>query len=92
MFLGVFRSAENMKFVLKGRICCTFRVFPRPFNCLRGPSLLVELTGDDDSATSTVAVLRIMSLKEYAWPSHILSMTQSMDQPRVRLLILLVVS
>ena len=35
-------------------------------------SSLVELRGDDDSATSTVAVIR-MSLKEYAWPSHILS-------------------
>ena len=71
MFLGVFRFTENMKFVLKGRIRCTFRVFPGLFYCSRGPSL-VELTGDDDSATSTVAVLR-MSLKEYAWPSHILS-------------------
>ena len=47
----------------------------------------VELTGDCDSATSTVVVIR-MSLKEYAWPSHILSM----DQPRVRLPVLLVVS
>ena len=64
MFLGVFRSAENMKFVLNGRIRCTFRVFPGSFNCLRGPSL-VELTGDDGSATGTVAVLQ-MSLKEYA--------------------------
>ena len=71
MFLGVFRFTENMKFVLKGQIRCTFRIFPGPFNCLRGPSL-VELTGDDNSATSTVAVIR-MSLKEYAWPSHILS-------------------
>ena len=35
-------------------------------------SSLFELTGDDDSATSTVAVIGI-SLKEYAWPSHILS-------------------
>ena len=35
-------------------------------------SLLVELTGDDDIATSIVDVIR-MSLKEYAWPSHILS-------------------
>ena len=31
---------------------------------------LVELTGDDDSAITTVAVIQ-MSLKEYAWPSHI---------------------
>ena len=54
-------------------------------------SSLVELTGDDDSATSTVAVIR-MSLKEYAWPPHILSKKPSMDQPRVRLPILLVVS
>ena len=52
---------------------------------------MVELTGDDDSATSTVAAIR-MSLKEYAWPSHILSKWQSMDQLRVRLPILLVVS
>ena len=66
MFLGVFRFTENMKFVLKGRIRCTFRVFPGLFYCLRGPSL-VELTGDDDSATCTVAVIRI-SLKGYAWP------------------------
>ena len=35
-------------------------------------SSLVELTGDDDSATNTVAVIQ-MSLKEYACPSHILS-------------------
>ena len=35
-------------------------------------SSLVELTGDDDSAASTVAEMR-MSLKEYVWPSHILS-------------------
>ena len=35
-------------------------------------SSLVELTGDNDSATSTVAVIR-MFLKESAWPSHILS-------------------
>ena len=39
-----------MKFVLKGRIRCTFRVFPGPFYYSRGPSL-VELTGDDDSTT-----------------------------------------
>ena len=64
MFLGVFRFTENMKFELRGRIRCTFRVFPGPFYCSRGPSL-VELTGDDDSATSTVAVIR-MALKEYA--------------------------
>ena len=71
MFLGVFRFTENMKFaVLKGRIRCTFRVFPEPFYCSCGPSL-VELTGDDDNATSTVAVIQ-MSLKEYAWPSHML--------------------
>ena len=36
-----------------------------------GPSpSLVELTGYDDTATSTVAVIR-MSLKEYEWPLHI---------------------
>ena len=72
MFLGVFQFTENIKFVLKARILrCTFRVFPGPFFCSRGLSL-VELTGDDDNATSTVAVIR-MSLKEYAWSSHILS-------------------
>ena len=71
MFLGVFQFTQNMKFVLKGRIRCIFRVFPGPFCCSCGPSL-VELAGDDDSAISTVAVIR-MSLKEYAWPSHILS-------------------
>ena len=64
MFLGVFRFPENIKFVRKGRI--RFRVFPGRFYCSRGPSL-IELTGDDDSATSTVAVIR-MSLKEYARP------------------------
>ena len=36
---------------------------------MRGPSL-VKSTGDDNSATSTVAVIR-MSPKEYVWPSHI---------------------
>ena len=36
-------------------------------------SSLIELTGDDDSATSTVAIIQ-MSLKEYAWPSHILTL------------------
>ena len=71
MFLGVFRFTENMKFVLKGWIRCMFRVFPGLFCCSRG-SHLFELTGDDDSATTTVAVIR-MSLKEYAWSSHILS-------------------
>ena len=53
---------------IKGRIRCTFRVFPGSFYCSRGPSL-VELTVDDNSATGTVAVIR-MSLEEYAWPSH----------------------
>ena len=62
MFLEVFRFTENMKFVLKGRIRCTLRVFPGPFYCSCGPSL-VEQTGDDDSATITVAVIRI-SLEE----------------------------
>ena len=59
MFLGVFRFTENMKFVLKGWIRFYFS----------GLSL-VELRGDDDSATSTVVVIR-MSLKEYSWQSHI---------------------
>ena len=36
-------------------------------------SSLVELTGDDDSARRTVAVIRMSLNKEYAWPSHILS-------------------
>ena len=47
-------------------------------------SSLAELTGDDDSATSpsTVTVIR-MPLKEYAWPSHIPSKQERMDQPRV---------
>ena len=54
-------------------------------------SSLVELAGDCDSATSAVAVIQ-MSLKEYAWPLHILSKQKSMDQPRVRLPVLLVVS
>ena len=35
-------------------------------------SSLVELRRDGDSATSTVAVIQ-MSLKEYAWPPHVLS-------------------
>ena len=55
MFLGVFRFTENMKFVLKGWIRFYFS----------GLSL-VELRGDDDSATNTVVVIRI-SLKDYAW-------------------------
>ena len=71
MFFWVFRFTENTKFVLKDWICCIFQVSPRNFYFTRWSSL-VELTGDDDSATSTVAVIR-MSLKEYAWPSHILS-------------------
>ena len=40
-----------MEFLLKGRILCTFRVFPGHFYCMRGPSL-DELTGDDNSAIS----------------------------------------
>ena len=48
MFLGVFRFTENMKFVLKGWIRFYFS----------GLSL-VELRGDDDSATSTVVVIRM---------------------------------
>ena len=67
LLVGVIRQES----VQKLRENSTFRVFPGPFYCSRGPSL-VELTGDNDSATSTVAVIR-MSLKENAWPSHILS-------------------
>ena len=72
MFFGVFRFTENMKFVLKGRIRCIFQVSPGHFKFMRWSSL-VELTGDDDSATrSTVTVIR-MYFKECSWPSHILS-------------------
>ena len=70
-FGGCSGSQKNMKFVLKGRIRFIFKIFPEPFYSLCGPSF-VELTGDDNSATSTVAVIR-MSLSEYAWPSHIYS-------------------
>ena len=66
----IFYYDQKMKFVLKGRIRCIFRVFPGPFYCSRGPSL-VELTGNDNNAARAVAVIR-MTLKEYAWPSHIL--------------------
>ena len=59
-----------MKFVLKGRIRCIFRVFPGPFYCLRGPSL-VEVTRDNNSATRTVAVIQIMSLKKSMHGHHI---------------------
>ena len=71
MFFWVFRFTENMKFVLKGWVPCIFQVSPGHFKFMRWSSL-VELTGDGDSATSTVAVIR-MFLEEYAWPSHILS-------------------
>ena len=54
---------------------------------MRGPSL-VELTGDDNSATSTVAVIRT-SPKEYVWPSHVFS---RVSINRVRLPVLLVFS
>ena len=54
---------------LKGWIRCNLRAFSEHFYCARGPSL-VELKGDNDSATSTVAVVRV-SPKEYVWPSHI---------------------
>ena len=67
----MFRFTENMKFVLKGQILCIFQVSLVYFSFMCWSSL-VELTGDDDSATSTVAVIR-MSLKANAWPSHILS-------------------
>ena len=65
-FWGCSGSQRNMKSVLKGRIRGIFRGFPGPIYCLRGPSL-VELTGRDNRATSTVAAIR-MSLKEYVWP------------------------
>ena len=45
-----------MKCLLKGRIRCIFRVFSGHFYCMRGLSL-VELTADDNSATSTVALI-----------------------------------
>ena len=54
-------------------------------------SSLVGLAGGDDSATSTIAVI-LMSLKEYAWPSYLLSKYQILDHPRVRLSMLLVAS
>ena len=59
----VFRFTKIMKFLLKGRVRCIFRVFPGHVYCMRGPSL-VELTGDHNSATSTAAVT-LMSLNEY---------------------------
>ena len=71
MSLGVLQLTENMKLLLTGWIRCSFRVFPGHFYCIRGPSL-VELTGYDSCATSTVAVIR-MSPNEYVWPSHIYS-------------------
>ena len=52
---------KKHEILLKSRIRCIFRVS------------LVELTGDDNSATSTVAVafnIR-MSPKKYVWSSHI---------------------
>ena len=80
MFLGVFRFTKNMNLDFQG--------LPRGhIYCMRGSSL-VELTGDDNSATSTVAVTR-MSSKECEWPSHIYSRVWI---NRVRLSILLVVS
>ena len=54
-----------MKLVLKGWIRCIFQVSPGHFSFMRWSSLL-ELTGDNDIATSTVAVIR-MYFKEYAW-------------------------
>ena len=87
MFSGVFRFTKNIKFLLKDRICCTFRVFLGHAYCMRGPSL-VKLTGNNNSATSTVPVIR-MSPKEYVWSSHICSRVWV---NRVRLSILLVVS
>ena len=55
MFLGVFRFIKSTNFCLR----VGFVVFSGShFYCMRGPSL-VELTGDDNSAISTVAVMRI---------------------------------
>ena len=67
MFSGVCRFTKKLKCLLKSRIRCIFRVFPGHFFyfCIRGPSL-VELTGNYNSATSTVAVYyELMSPKEY---------------------------
>ena len=47
MFLGVFRFAKNMKFLIRGGIRCISRVFLGMYD---GP-LLVELTRVDNSAT-----------------------------------------
>ena len=61
--------SDSQKYeVLKGRIRCIFRVFRGHFYCMRGP-LLVEPTGEDNSAASTVAVIRMYS-KEFVWPSY----------------------
>ena len=58
------RFTKNMKFLLKGRIRCIFRVFSEHFYCMRGSSL-VELIGDDNSATLAVTVQIRMSPEEY---------------------------
>ena len=71
-FWGCSGSKKKKKIMLKGRICRIFQVSPVHFIEFMRWSSLVELTGDDDSATSTVAGIR-MSLKEHAWPSHIQS-------------------
>ena len=63
-----FPVCSRSRFRVWSRDSLYFQGLSRLFYCSRGPSL-VELTGDDNSATSTVAVIRI-SLKEYAWPSH----------------------
>ena len=55
---------------------------------MRGPSF-VEQTGDDNSATSSVAVEVRMSLKEDVWSSHMYSRIWT---NRLRFPILLVAS
>ena len=54
----------------KGRILCTFQVFPAHFYCTRGPSL-VELAGADNSTIITVAVIQCLPKSMYGHHIHI---------------------
>ena len=65
MFWGYSGFQKNIKLLLKGRIRSIFKVFPGYFYCMRGPSL-VELIGDDNSATVVAVTVQIlMPPKEY---------------------------
>ena len=53
IFLGVFGSAKNMKFLIKGRIHGISGVLPGHFYCMRRRSF-VELTRHDISAAGII--------------------------------------